>query len=71
MFFCVDNKIRVWDIETILDAENIHDNEKKKPLSVLTSHVGAVLCVRFCHGKGNKIVSGADDMSVLIWEKDE
>ncbi|KAJ1944295.1 HIR complex subunit [Kickxella alabastrina] len=64
----MDNKIRIWNTAAITQAQA--QAETPRLLSTLTSHSGAVLCVRFSHGQGQYLASGADDMVVLIWEKD-
>ncbi|PVU98278.1 hypothetical protein BB559_001696 [Furculomyces boomerangus] len=66
----MDNKIRLWSTIPILNIESAEKNNDNKLLAILTSHTGAVLCVRFSNGDGKRLVSGADDMVILIWEQD-
>ncbi|KAJ2025815.1 HIR complex subunit [Coemansia sp. IMI 209128] len=62
----MDNKIRLWNTRAITAKD-----QEQRLISTLSSHSGAVLCVRFSHGDGRYLASGADDMVVLIWERDE
>ncbi|KAJ2866458.1 HIR complex subunit [Coemansia aciculifera] len=66
----MDNKIRLWNTQAISDTTS-KEQQQPKLLSTLSSHSGAVLCVRFSHGDGRYLASGADDMVVLIWERDD
>ncbi|KAJ1965153.1 HIR complex subunit [Dipsacomyces acuminosporus] len=68
----MDNKIRIWNTHAITQHQQEQDKQKETPrlLSTLTSHSGAVMCVRFSSGDGRYLASGADDMIVLIWERD-
>ncbi|KAJ2773714.1 HIR complex subunit [Coemansia nantahalensis] len=61
----MDNKVRLWSTRAITGAES-----EPRLLSTLSAHSGAVMCVRFSHGAGRYLASGADDMVVLIWERD-
>ncbi|KAJ2604315.1 HIR complex subunit, partial [Coemansia sp. RSA 1804] len=73
----MDNKIRIWNTGAITKptaaatADNDSENSTAAPrlLSTLTAHSGAVLCVRFSPN-ARYMASGADDMIVLIWERD-
>ncbi|KAJ2378019.1 HIR complex subunit, partial [Coemansia sp. RSA 2607] len=62
----MDNKIRLWSTRAISGEST----DEPRLVSTLTAHSGAVMCVRFSHGSGRYMASGADDMVVLIWEKD-
>ncbi|KAJ2077514.1 HIR complex subunit [Coemansia sp. RSA 988] len=62
----MDNKIRLWNTSAILQ----HPTKEPHLLSTLTSHNGAVMCARFSQGSGQYLASGADDMIVLVWERD-
>ncbi|KAJ1809320.1 HIR complex subunit, partial [Coemansia sp. RSA 2599] len=71
----MDNKIRLWSTPSITNAganapPPASDAAEPRLLSTLTAHSGAVMCVRFSHNNGRYLASGADDMVVLIWEKD-
>ncbi|KAJ2699401.1 HIR complex subunit [Coemansia sp. IMI 203386] len=66
----MDNKIRLWSTPAITAKNTNPDATEPRLLSTLTAHSGAVMCVRFSHGNGRYLASGADDMVVLIWEKD-
>ncbi|KAJ2872808.1 HIR complex subunit, partial [Coemansia asiatica] len=71
----MDNKIRLWSTPSITKTTTkttatATDTAEPRLLSTLTAHSGAVMCVRFSHNKGRYLASGADDMVVLIWEKD-
>ncbi|KAJ1731048.1 HIR complex subunit [Coemansia biformis] len=62
----MDNKVRLWNTRAVT-----HSNAgEPQLLSTLSAHSGAVMCVRFSHGSGRYLASGADDMVVLIWERD-
>ncbi|KAJ2741317.1 HIR complex subunit [Coemansia sp. BCRC 34301] len=65
----MDNKIRLWSTQAIRGNSN-EEERGTRLLATLTSHSGAVMCVRFSHGSGRYLASGADDMVVLIWERD-
>ncbi|KAJ2660453.1 HIR complex subunit [Coemansia sp. RSA 1200] len=75
----MDNKIRIWNTSAITKptaaatatTDNESENGASAPrlLSTLTAHSGAVLCVRFSPN-ARYMASGADDMIVLIWERD-
>ncbi|KAJ2724197.1 HIR complex subunit [Coemansia sp. Benny D115] len=71
----MDNKIRLWSTQAIKDAAGSGDaadgSATPRLLSTLTAHSGAVMCARFSNGAGKYLASGADDMVVLIWERDE
>ncbi|PIA14565.1 WD40 repeat-like protein, partial [Coemansia reversa NRRL 1564] len=62
----MDNKIRLWNTAAILQQ----GKNESRLLSTLTAHNGAVMCARFSHGNGQYLASGADDMIVLVWERD-
>ncbi|KAJ2077449.1 HIR complex subunit, partial [Coemansia sp. S100] len=68
----MDNKIRLWSTQAISGSSSSDTlkEQQQSLLSTLSSHSGAVLCVRFSHGDGRYLASGADDMVVLIWERD-
>ncbi|KAI8322367.1 WD40 repeat-like protein [Martensiomyces pterosporus] len=68
----MDNKIRIWSTRSITHPREGEEEDEEEPrlLSTLTSHSGAVMCVRFSSGDGRYLASGADDMIVLIWERD-
>ncbi|KAJ1723635.1 HIR complex subunit [Coemansia erecta] len=72
----MDNKIRLWSTHAISNSSNssssssVESSDEPRLLSTLTAHSGAVMCVRFSNGSGRYMASGADDMVVLIWEKD-
>ncbi|OMJ08099.1 Protein hir1 [Smittium culicis] len=71
----MDNKIRLWNVDPIRAQKNDKSPTKvsknQKLLAVLVAHTGAVMCVRFSNGNGKRLVSGADDMVILIWEQNE
>lgn len=69
----MDNKIRIWNTQAIAkeSTENTENTENKRLLSTLVAHSGAVMCVRFSQDSGQYLASGADDMVVLIWERDQ
>ncbi|KAJ1662524.1 HIR complex subunit [Coemansia sp. RSA 1813] len=64
----IDNKIRIWNTRAITKASAV-DEKNSRLLSTLTAHSGAVMCVRFSPD-AQYMASGADDMIVLIWERD-
>ncbi|KAJ2811369.1 HIR complex subunit [Coemansia furcata] len=66
----MDNKIRLWSTHAITHSTDATPSNERL-LSTLSAHSGAVLCVRFSQGDGRYLASGADDMVVLIWERDE
>ncbi|KAJ2465330.1 HIR complex subunit, partial [Coemansia sp. RSA 2320] len=66
----MDNKIRLWSTPAIAE-QNPQENKDRRLLATLSAHSGAVMCVRFSHGAGRYLASGADDMVVLIWERDD
>ncbi|KAJ1800772.1 HIR complex subunit [Coemansia sp. RSA 2399] len=65
----IDNKIRIWNTHAITKASAAVDEKNPRLLSTLTAHSGAVMCVRFSPN-ARYMASGADDMIVLIWERD-
>ncbi|KAJ2161549.1 HIR complex subunit [Coemansia sp. RSA 552] len=62
----MDTKIRVWSPQAILQGTT----GQQRLLATLTGHSGAVMCTRFSPC-GRLLASGADDMVVVIWERDE
>ncbi|KAJ2552782.1 HIR complex subunit [Coemansia sp. RSA 1933] len=64
----IDNKIRIWNTKAITGKTG-DSTAAPRLLSTLTAHSGAVMCVRFSPD-GRYMASGADDMIVLVWERD-
>ncbi|KAJ2402897.1 HIR complex subunit [Coemansia sp. RSA 2559] len=65
----IDNKIRIWNTHAITKTSSAVDEKNPRLLSTLTAHSGAVMCVRFSPN-ARYMASGADDMIVLVWERD-
>lgn len=65
----IDQKIRIWATEPILDEKVDSVPGTHRLLSTLSRHSGAVLAVRFSPS-GRYLASGSDDTVCLIWEFD-
>ncbi|BFZ61922.1 HIR complex subunit [Saitoella coloradoensis] len=63
----VDGKIRIWSTSSILSPND--DPTTPKQLCSMSTHNGAVTCVRFSPD-GRYLASGSDDKIVMIWERD-
>ncbi|KAJ2738870.1 HIR complex subunit [Coemansia sp. Cherry 401B] len=60
----MDGKVRLWRTDALRGGSD------EPRLATLAAHTGAVLCVRFSHGRGQFLATGSDDMVVLVWELD-
>ncbi|KAG0051915.1 HIR complex subunit [Gryganskiella cystojenkinii] len=65
-----DAKVKIWNLEPILNADEDQDAEAKRHLCTLSLHNGAVLCVKWSNGEGKYLATGSDDMIVMIWQLD-
>lgn len=67
----LDNKIRIWNMDPVLQEAKENDDRIHRLLSTLTLHNGAVLCVRFSQMEGRYLASSSDgDNVIMIWEKE-
>jgi protein HIRA/HIR1 len=64
-----DAKVRIWSTRPILNAASEESNKPPKMLCTLSSHSGAVLCVRWAFS-GRWLASGSDDTVIMIWDLD-
>lgn len=65
----LDQKVRIWATEPILNAEVEKQKDANRLLSAMSRHTGSVLCVRWSPS-GRFLASGSDDTICLIWELD-
>ncbi|CAO1622649.1 unnamed protein product [Parajaminaea phylloscopi] len=65
----IDQKIRIWATEPILDQSVEKMPGAHRLLSTLSRHTGSVVSVRFSPS-GRFLASGSDDTVCLIWEFD-
>jgi protein HIRA/HIR1 len=62
-------KVRIWSTRPILNEASEESNKPPKSLCTLSSHSGAVLCVRWAFS-GRWLASGSDDTVIMIWDLD-
>ncbi|KAJ3331686.1 HIR complex subunit [Blyttiomyces sp. JEL0837] len=65
-----DGKVKLWNVKPILDNA-VEQTEEPRLLATLSSHSGAVLCVRWSNGNARFLASGSDDFKVVIWDQDK
>ena len=52
----LDSTIKIWNTKS--------DNSN----GTLTGHKKGVNCVSFCKGEKSLLISGSDDLSVIVWD---
>eukprot|EP01136_Pigoraptor_vietnamica_P029126 Opistho-1_new@87080 len=62
-----DCKIKIWNMAPLQSVDAERNSDVHKMLAVMTSHIGAVNCVRW-HPKGALLASGSDDKLVMLWQ---